>query len=520
MSWSYYWRQIKELMNSKKSKATKRMAQKKANNRRKARRLRAIRGLATNRRTSRMPAAFSRTFSKQWRILSQDATSMTVSGRDLIYQIPDSLAGVQGTNLMTFIPANPAYWTGTRMASMAAAYQNYRPISLSITYVPHCGSTQVGTVIGGTIWQQAPQADALQQTLQTSNGGFMTQAFMTITKNITLGSNLQKNLYQVSGDLSVDSNPFTFMAVAQGCYDEKQNRIVPGYFFITYKYVLKNPIGTNVAFYSSGIKTVSEISQSTHRVILMATPPTDNTLNPDKIPIGTAINVDTVYDQDNQAQTAFFIDGTEIALMNNALIWEFANTPTQEGGGIAPVPTDQINYEIIYQSTGTGDGRSMQVSLGAILYIVDAQNEFIEARTYIATGSSGVVNWTHTVPQGATWYIVLPQSHMLNSATYQPERAFIGGLKSVTYLTGSTSHIQLVANIIYYENIRYVFVAANNSNVRTVYTKKKKIANTATLRKTKNVVYRPLTQPTAIKEEPKEEEDVNEIRNAFEDLKV
>lgn len=481
-------------MNTKQAtkRAKRRLAQKKANNRRKARRLKIIRGPNANKRTNRMPAAFSRTFAKQWRILSQDATSMTVSGRDLIYQIPDSLSGVQDTNLMTFIPANPAYWIGTRMASMAAAYQNYRPISVSITYVPHCGSTQVGTVIGGTIWQQAPQPDALQQTLQTSNGGFMTQAFMTITKNITLGSNLQKNLYQVSGDLSVESNPFTFMAIAQGCYDEQKNRVVPGYFFVTYKYVLKNPIGTNVAFTSSGIKRVSEITESTHRVVLMATPPSDGTLNPNRIPIGTSIQVDTVYDEQEQPQTAFFIDGTEISLMNNALIWEFANTPTSEQS-IVPIPTDQITYEIQYQATGTGDNRSVQISLGHILYIVNPDNEYIECRTYVATGSSGVVNWTHTVPTGLTYYIARCQSHMLNGATYAPDNAYIGGLKSITYFTGSTSHIELISHILYYENIRYVFVSANNSNVKTVYTKKKRVMANPQRRKLKNVVYRPVT---------------------------
>lgn len=59
---------------------------------------------------------------------------------------------------------------------------------------------------------------------------------------ITLGSNLQYNLYQLAGNLDRTSNPFVFVAGSQG------TGVVPGYFMITYHYVFKNPVGASFNF--------------------------------------------------------------------------------------------------------------------------------------------------------------------------------------------------------------------------------------------------------------------------------
>lgn len=59
---------------------------------------------------------------------------------------------------------------------------------------------------------------------------------------MTLGANLQYNLYQLAGRLDRTSNPFVFVAGSQG------TGVVPGYFMISYHYVFKNPVGSSYTF--------------------------------------------------------------------------------------------------------------------------------------------------------------------------------------------------------------------------------------------------------------------------------
>jgi len=335
------------------------------------------------RRFNRIPAAIARRFNKQWKIIRQDSTSVTITGKDLIYSIPDSMIGNNLSNVMTIITANPAYWIGTRMATMASSYQNYRPISLSVTYVPYCGSTQVGTVIGGTIWQQAPVHNALQQSLQTSNGGFMTQAYAPMTRSIILGSNLQKNLYQMGGDLEEQSNPFIFLAITQGCYNEKNERIIPGFFYIQYTYTLKNPIGTSVAFNTSAAISVSNISKSVHRTLFNITLPTETQINNTQIPIGTLIHCETLYDDHDKEFDAYFIQGTQVELNKNLLVWEFANYPITQP---QPQPEDEaLQLEVPYNEAIMGDGEIHQVPYGAIVYKIYEGYTDPEDGRFIAT---------------------------------------------------------------------------------------------------------------------------------------
>lgn len=70
---------------------------------------------------------------------------------------------------------------------------------------------------------------------------------------MVLGSNLQYNLFQVSGFLSAQTNPFTFVAASQGT-----NSVVPGYFMVTYHYVFKNPIGSSWDFVADWNTTLKD----------------------------------------------------------------------------------------------------------------------------------------------------------------------------------------------------------------------------------------------------------------------
>lgn len=95
-----------------------------------------------------------------------------------------------GTTLFAVIPSNPAYWTGTRVAVLASAYFNYRPLRMSFHYVPQVPVTYAGTVVSGTLWNgQAVESD-VQQTLVTSNGGMMNQCYVPADSRVILGRNL------------------------------------------------------------------------------------------------------------------------------------------------------------------------------------------------------------------------------------------------------------------------------------------------------------------------------------------
>lgn len=63
--------------------------------------------------------------------------TVTVKGNDLVTSIPHEIIATDGNlSIFSVIPANPAYWGGTRIAQLAPAYANYRPISLTFHYVP------------------------------------------------------------------------------------------------------------------------------------------------------------------------------------------------------------------------------------------------------------------------------------------------------------------------------------------------------------------------------------------------
>lgn len=95
----------------------------------------------------------------------------------------------------------------------------------------------------GTLWDTSVETNDLQQTLVTSNGGCITQCYNQAAKSVSLGSNLQYNLYQLAGFLDSRTNPFTFVAGSQGT-----GGVTPGYFMISYHYVFKNPIGSSWTF--------------------------------------------------------------------------------------------------------------------------------------------------------------------------------------------------------------------------------------------------------------------------------
>lgn len=213
----------------------------------------------SNRSTTRssfraLPAAYTAHVRARFTILSRNSNRCVVSGCDLVYAIPATLAP-SGDTIFTVIPCNPAYWSGTRIARIAPAYQNYRPLQFKVSYIPQVAVTQAGTVFMGTLWDEAAPSQNIQQSLVTSNGGQLTQCYIPADSTVTLGRNLQQNLFKITGALDTNTNPFTFLAGVRGA------DVVPGYFYVTYRYEFKNPIGDAWTFINSGLKTISDLPE-------------------------------------------------------------------------------------------------------------------------------------------------------------------------------------------------------------------------------------------------------------------
>lgn len=369
---------------------------------RKIRRLRRIvrnkvRRKLGRRNKNRMPAAFTTNFSKLFKIIKQDGNSMTVKGRDLVYQIPDSLvSNYQTTNLITIIPCNPAYWLGTRVSALATGYQNYRPLKFIVHYVPQCAVTQQGNVIAGTLWNQIPGADNLQQTLRTSSGGMLTQCYKSAKSNVSMKSNLQFNLFRTAGKFDQESNPFNFIAIAVGCSNEYGDKIVPGYFYVDWEFTFKNPIGYSTSFLNSGLKYIKDIEfyTSNNSSLIIAE---ERQYNNFKTEIGMLIQVDNV---DGKIKFTYNNTDAPLVLGGDLLVWAFQNKPINS----TSLPqNDQITYYYNNTSISTNsvrlDGHTMMIYQNTdqiITYINISENVPVEinvpngTRVYFVTSDNSI----------------------------------------------------------------------------------------------------------------------------------
>jgi hypothetical protein len=282
----------------------------------------------TNRqiRRFRMPVAQTASVPKLFIQRRITGTSATVSGCDLVYAIPDNLVNATGSNVITIIPANPAYWIGTRVSQIAAGYQNYRPIQFDVIYIPQCAVTQQGNVIGGTLWNTIPTENNLQQTLKTSNGGMLTQCYRQATSIVRMKTNLQYNLYRTGGAIDQESNPFIFIALAIACQNNNGNAIVPGYFYVRYTYIFKNPIGSGITYQNTQLTT----RQSKRTYLLNASLylcKKITTINGVEIPIGARLDVE--YDNNNNNPVYhYYYNGTPVDSETITNIWVLENQPT------------------------------------------------------------------------------------------------------------------------------------------------------------------------------------------------
>lgn len=279
---------------------------------------------AKRRQRMALPAATTSNFVKRFMVDRLTATSARVSGSDLVYTIPNEITTNNNTNVITIIPSNPAYWTGTRIANIAMSYQNFRPVKFIVHYVPQVAVTQQGNVIGGTLWHDAPPSNNLQQTLRTSNGGIMTQCFRRSSSLIRLGSNLQYNLFRTGGDIDEQSMPFYYIGISVACKNSNNVQVVPGYFYVEYSFIFKNPIGNAINYYNSGLtlfnNVTSKISVNTVAILCNDLVTEKATLN-----VGTVLDIE--YDI-NEDVYNFVYNGTPVD-QPAGLIWILSNGPNQ-----------------------------------------------------------------------------------------------------------------------------------------------------------------------------------------------
>lgn len=152
------------------------------------------------------------------RARNRDQNRIIVSGRDLVIPTPQSLpVGPSQTAIFQCIPANPVYWTGTRISKQAEMYQVFRPRRFHVHYKPQVAVTNPGLVVYGTLFQDATvDVPELQQVLNTSNGGGISQCYMPFTSRVDLRALQLKQFNVIGSPSSTDNVPFSWVAAYTG----------------------------------------------------------------------------------------------------------------------------------------------------------------------------------------------------------------------------------------------------------------------------------------------------------------
>lgn len=161
-----------------------------------------------------------------------------VSGFDLVtsFDIHDFVS--------YYMPANPLWWQGTRIAAQARAYQNYRPLKFIIHYRPQVGSTSELSMFIGTVWQgnSINVLDSIEPSLVTSPGGVYLPSWNDSMTHVQLGSHLPQRMFPVN-DKHFTTVPFTVIARSSAGGPSAKAQPFPGRIFIEYMYEFRNAIG-------------------------------------------------------------------------------------------------------------------------------------------------------------------------------------------------------------------------------------------------------------------------------------
>lgn len=173
---------------------------------------------------------------------------LVVRGLDLITSFET------GANISYFITANPAAWNGTRIAAVAAGFQNYRPLKFIIHYRPQCGSTSELSLTIGTIWQNnyITARSQIEPSLLTSPGGVYTPAWQSTSTQVNLGRCLPQRMFPIR-DPQFTTVPFAVVARASAGGPSDPSVQMPGRIFVEYAYEFRNAIGSGSGFQPSKV---------------------------------------------------------------------------------------------------------------------------------------------------------------------------------------------------------------------------------------------------------------------------
>jgi hypothetical protein len=143
------------------------------------------------------------------------------------------------------------------------------------------------------------------------------------------------------------------MALGIGTTDTDGDQIIPGYFYVTWSFLLKNPIGNTNIYYNSGITRWNAIKENTeeNRTIVFLTE------GDDEIPQGAILQVDT--DENNENYVTY--NGSHYDMSEDDVVWYLANSSLQQVQSLTKQGQGILYYQQVTTPEQTGENFSAQV---------------------------------------------------------------------------------------------------------------------------------------------------------------
>lgn len=296
---------------------------------------------------------------KKFKIERTQNNTMVVSGTDLVYKPPDVYMN-QAQKVIAVIPSNPAYWKGTRISTLASCYQQYRPIKFKVHYNPTSSAFERGVVFAGALTSnQTITADSLEQTLSTAPGKMNTQVAKPKSAIVSMKDVLSKRLYTLAGDVTENTNPFFYVAIATGNFNNENIRITPGYFWISYKYMFKNALPVTTTYYNTGLTLYKNIVYKRHTTIVNCSPFEYNVSDGDNLVVKTLDYFTQIQlNKNNQEVVIPTYEGDFVPYDQDTQVWAFQCESASEGKMIRRMALPY--YDLLYHSE---DKQEAQVTL-------------------------------------------------------------------------------------------------------------------------------------------------------------
>lgn len=201
-----------------------------------------------------------------------------------------------------FIQINPAKWTGTRTHTQAMLYSQFRPLSLTATYVPNVATNTPGQFSFGAIYgDNFPSfTEALPMQLPQFEGGFITTIWQRSFSRIRCGTMLLQNNFNLS-NVDPEDIPITLLGVVHE--SDLPDETLVGYVALSGVFDLKGvrtqPLLQSVSGVLKGTATISDDSNS----IILQVPVTQ--LNKGALSPGTAFQAIVTGQEMNPNTRAF-----------------------------------------------------------------------------------------------------------------------------------------------------------------------------------------------------------------------